>query len=159
MPSLADLISLINVTVGADGRVPAYDAAALGKFSLRQLSINDLSDGNFAGAQVNNYGVRELNPFSAPKTVLDTDNEPFSDRAGFLFLFSENYQEWCLAMLADPTVTIINQSSGNLFTSVFNTPNKLNITFDGIREWRIQNLTGVDVNLYPCVTSMSIQLP
>jgi hypothetical protein len=107
------------------------------------------SGGNYTYS--NNFGIRELNPFSGTSTF--SDNATISDRAGVLFAFSDNYSKGAIYILYDEGSTVAFSNDPSYFGSVRDEAS-LNIYWDG-GNWRIQSY-GSDV--YLCITSMGPQI-
>lgn len=103
----------------------------------------------------NNFGIRELNPFSDSTEVLNDEAREVSDRAGFLWWRIDGGDDFAIVFLTQTAVTIIDgtgvsTTSGNSGTT--------NVYFNGTDRWIVENKTGSDQVYFFCITSMGPQI-
>lgn len=105
----------------------------------------------------NNFGIRELNPFSGGTAIANGDTREISDRAGVLFIFSADASIAAIYYLGDPSTAVWVSTGLADWSSVASTAGKTNIYFDGSSRWVVENLTGSDQNYYMLISSMGEQ--
>lgn len=147
--SLAAIASLFEMAA-TNGDLVAFNNSLPAKLEF-------VDAGQF-GAQVNNYNVRELNPFSAPTSVNNNEQKAISDRPGLIIAFSNDFSKYALVGLILNGAHILGTNDVAFFTNVPGTASAWNFEFAG-REWFVENKHGSTQNIYLCVTSMGDQLP
>lgn len=106
----------------------------------------------------NNFGVRELNPFSEATVVGNGNTEVISDRPGLLVLYQGIGAPAAVYGLTDGFTYCWLYTDLGAFSTAQGTSGKTNVFYDaGDEKWKIENLTGADVDYYLLIASMGEQ--
>ena len=106
----------------------------------------------------NNFGVRELNPFSSPTSVSNGSTSTISDRPGLLVLFQGIGLPAAVFGLTDSFTHCWLYTDLGAYSTAQGVSGKTNVYYDaGEEKWKIENLTGADVDYYLLIASMGAQ--
>lgn len=116
--------------------------------------------GNITGLDLtfkNNFGIRELNPFSEATTLANAEVRTISDRPGVLFIFSEDGSGCAVFGLATNFTRLWLTDGYTIWGNTAGVAD-INVYYDaGDDDWKIENNSGATASVYMLISSMGAQ--